>query len=318
MTDVNGPKVVVIGGGTGLPVLLRGLRKFPVNLSAIVTVSDDGGSTGRLREDLSMPAPGDIRKVIASMSDVEPTLLKLFQHRFEDGNGLSGHALGNLILAGMTSITGDFYQGIKEISRVFNVKGRIYPIANENMYLKAEFEDGTVVRGESKIPEVNKPIKRVFFDPPHIQPLPEAVRAIKQAELIVIAPGSLYTSIVPNLISWEIKDALRQTNAETVYVCNVMTQEGETADYTASDHIEALHRHVENPFVDSIVMHGEQIEQTIKYEYEKEHAEPVICDRDELERMGVRVIQGDIADLHSDGTLKHHEHKIANLLYELL
>ncbi|MET3682943.1 putative cofD-like protein [Alkalibacillus flavidus] len=318
MTNVNGPKVVVIGGGTGLPVLLRGLRKFPINLSAIVTVSDDGGSTGRLREDLSMPAPGDIRKVIASMSDVEPTLLELFQHRFEDGNGLSGHALGNLILAGMTSITGDFYKGIKEISRVFNVKGRIYPIANENMYLKAAFSDGTVVRGESNIPEVNKPIERVFYDPPHVQPLPEAVNAIKQAELIVIAPGSLYTSIIPNLISREIKDALRQTNAQTVYVCNVMTQHGETTGYKASDHIKAMHRHVDDSFVDSIVIHGEQIETTIKQEYEKEQAEPVVCDRDELEAMDVEVIKGDIADLHTDGTLKHHEHKIAKLLYELL
>ncbi|GEN46764.1 gluconeogenesis factor YvcK family protein [Alkalibacillus haloalkaliphilus] len=318
MTDVNGPKVVVIGGGTGMPVLLRGLRKFPINLSAIVTVSDDGGSSGRLREDLDIPAPGDIRKVIASMSDVEPTLLKLFQHRFDSGDGLSGHALGNLILAGMTSITGDFYKGIKEISRVFNVKGRIYPIANENMYLKAEFEDGTVVRGESNIPKVNKKIKHVFYDPPKVQPLPEAVKAIEQAELIVIAPGSLYTSIVPNLISEEIKDALSQTNAKSVYVCNVMTQYGETRGYTASEHVEALHRHVGSSFVDGIIVHGQKIERTIKQEYEKELAEPVVCDYEQLNDMKVQVIEGDIADLHSDGTLKHHEHKIAKLLYNLL
>ncbi|WP_188206671.1 gluconeogenesis factor YvcK family protein [Alkalibacillus aidingensis] len=318
MTDINGPKVVVIGGGTGMPVLLRGMRKFPINLSAIVTVSDDGGSSGRLREDLDIPAPGDIRKVIASMSDVEPTMLKLFQHRFESGDSLSGHALGNLILAGMISITGDFYKGIKEICRVFNVKGRIYPIANENMHLKAEFEDGSVVRGESNIPKENKKIKRVFYDPPIIEPLSEAVEAIKRAELIVIAPGSLYTSILPNLISREIKDALRQTKAKTVYVCNVMTQYGETNGYTASDHVQAMHDHVGESFVDGIVIHGQKIEHTIKQEYEKEKAEPVICDYESLNDMQVKVIEGDIADLHTDGTLKHHEYKVARLLYNLL
>ncbi|TFB24341.1 YvcK family protein [Filobacillus milosensis] len=318
MTNVHGPKVVVIGGGTGLPVLLRGLRQFPVNLTAIVTVFDDGGSTGRLREDLSIPAPGDIRKVIASMSDVEPTLMKLFQHRFENGNGLSGHSLGNLILAGMTSITGDFYKGIKEISRVFNVKGRIYPIANANMYLKAEFIDGTVVRGESNIPKVGKRIKRVFYDPPQIQPLPEAVQAIKRAEMIVIAPGSLYTSIIPNLLAPEIKQALKEAKAQKYYICNIMTQYGETSGYKASDHIEALHRHVGVPFIDEIVVHSETINPTIKAGYAKEKAEPVICDGDALFDQGVTVLKGDIASLHSDGTLKHDEHKIAKLLYDLL
>ncbi|WP_027965415.1 gluconeogenesis factor YvcK family protein [Halalkalibacillus halophilus] len=318
MTNVRGPKVVVIGGGTGLPVLLRGLRQFPVNLSAIVTVSDDGGSTGRLRQDYSIPAPGDIRKVIASMSDVEPTLLKLFEHRFENGDGLSGHALGNLILAGMTSVTGDFYKGIKEISKVFNVKGRIYPIANENMYLKAEFEDGTIVRGESKIPLVNKQIKRVYYDPPIVQPLPEAVEAIKRAELIVVAPGSLYTSILPNLISREIKEALSHTKAKKLYICNIMTQYGETNGYAVSDHVRALHDHVESSFVDSVVVHSERIERTIKQEYKKERAEPVHCDDHILKALGVDVLEGDIASLQEDGTLKHEEHKIAKLLYELV
>ncbi|MGP4073326.1 gluconeogenesis factor YvcK family protein [Piscibacillus sp. B03] len=318
MTNVNGPKVVVIGGGTGLPVLLRGLRQYPINLSAIVTVFDDGGSSGRLREDLSIPAPGDIRKVIASMSDVEPTLLKLFQHRFENGNGISGHSLGNLILAGMTSITGDFYKGIKEISRVFNVKGRIYPIANENMYLKAEFEDGTVVRGESNIPKVGKKIKRVFYDPPKIEPLPEAVQAIQKAEMIVVAPGSLYTSIIPNLIAPEIKQALLKAKAKKYYICNIMTQHGETDDYTASQHIKALHDHVGDKFIDEIVIHGKMISPNIKEGYAKEQAAPVLCDDENLHNVGVQVLKGDIASLHEDGTLKHDEQKIAKLLYNLL
>ncbi len=318
MTNVNGPKVVVIGGGTGMPVLLRGLRKYPINLSAIVTVADDGGSTGRLREDLSIPAPGDIRKVIASMSDVEPTLMKLFQHRFENGNGLSGHALGNLILAGMTSITGDFYKGIKEISKVFNVKGRIYPISNSNMYLKAEFEDGTVIRGESQIPKVKKRIKRVFYDSSEVEPLPEAIRAIKQAELIVIAPGSLYTSILPNLVAPKIQKAIEQSDATSVYVCNIMTQDGETSEYTASDHIRAIHQHANQSFLDRIIMHDVEISDRIIAAYEKEKAEPVICDEEEIRNLGVKVVRGNIANLHSDGTLKHDEHQIAKILYELV
>lgn len=318
MTNVNGPKIVVIGGGTGLPVLLRGLRKFPINLSAIVSVTDDGGSTGRLRKDLAIPALGDIRKVIASMSDAEPTLLKLFQHRFENGNGLSGHALGNLILAGMTSITGDFYRGIIEICKIFNVKGRIYPIANENMILKAEFTDGTVIRGESNIPKVGKKIKRVFYEPPHFQPLPGALEAIKRAELIVIAPGSLYTSIMPNLIAPEIKDALKTAKANTVYVCNVMTQHGETSKYKASDHIKAMHEHVGGSFIDKIIVHSEKIADKIKEGYAKEKAEPVHCDVDELNQLNIDIIEGRFATLHKDGTLKHDEHKIAKTLVELL
>ncbi|MGM8215242.1 gluconeogenesis factor YvcK family protein [Bacillaceae bacterium W0354] len=318
MTNVYGPKIVVIGGGTGLPVLLRGLRKYPINLSAIVTVSDDGGSTGRLREDLSIPAPGDIRKVIASMSDVEPTLLKLLEHRFENGNGLSGHALGNLILAGMTSITGDFYKGIKEISKVFNVKGRIYPIANENMFLKAEFEDGTVIRGESNIPKVGKKIKRVFYDSTNYQPLPDAIEAINRAELIVIAPGSLYTSIMPNLIAPQIQRALKSAQAETVYVCNVMTQFGETSGYKASDHIIAMQNHVGDSFIDKIIVHSKPVDESIMAGYAKEKAEQVECDDDQLQKLGVEVIKGNFASLHDDYTLKHDEHKIAKKLIGLL
>lgn len=318
MTSIHGPKVAVIGGGTGLPVLLRGLRKYPINLSAIVSVSDDGGSTGRLRQDLAIPAPGDIRKVIASMSDAEPTLLKLLQHRFENGNGLSGHALGNLILAAMTSITGDFYQGIKEISKVFNVKGRIYPIANENMFLNAEFVDGTVIRGESNIPKVGKKIKRVFYEPQHFQPLPEAIEAIKRAELIVIAPGSLYTSIMPNLIAPQIQEALKNAKATKIYVCNIMTQYGETSGYKASDHIVAMHNHVGDAFIDKIIVHSIPVDEKIKAGYAKEMAEPVVCDEENLKKLGVEVIKGNFASLHDDQTLKHDEHKIAKKLIQLI
>src|SRR5699024_8532517 len=199
-------RIVVIGGGTGMPVLLRGLKELPIDLTALVTVADDGGSTGRLRNEMDIPAPGDIRNVIAAMSDVEPMLIELFQHRFNSKNGLSGHSMGNLLLAAMTSITGDFYTGIEEISRVLNVKGHIYPISNDNLSLHAEMVDGEIVSGESKIPQANKQIQRVFLKPEPVHAFPNAVESIYNADLVVISPGSLYTSILPSLITPHIED----------------------------------------------------------------------------------------------------------------
>ncbi|WP_188652245.1 gluconeogenesis factor YvcK family protein [Pontibacillus salipaludis] len=311
------PRVVVLGGGTGMPVLLRGLKSFPIDLSAIVTVADDGGSSGRLREELSMPAPGDIRNVIAALSDAEPMLLDLFQHRFQNGNGLSGHSMGNLLLAAMNSITGDFFHGIKEISRVLNVKGNIFPIANQNMFLHAEMMDGSVVSGESKIPTSGKKIKRVFLSPEPVQPLPEAVKAVKEADLVVIAPGSLYTSTLPNMIVSQIGDALRETQGEVVYVCNVMTQHGETTDYTASDHVQAIQDHIGEGCLHSIVVHNQIIDDEVRKMYAVEHASPVINDQDRLREMGVNVIEGDIID-QNQTSLRHDTTKVAKLLYSML
>lgn len=310
-------KIVAIGGGTGMPVLLRGLKQLPVDLSAIVTVADDGGSSGKLRTELAMPAPGDIRNVIAALADAEPMLIDLFQHRFKDGNGLSGHSMGNLLLAAMTSISGDFYNGIKEISRVLKVKGNIYPIANQNVVLHAEMTDGEIVTGESNIPLANKQIKRVFVSPLPVKPLPDAIEAIKQADLIVISPGSLYTSVMPNLIVPEIENALRDAPGKVVYVCNVMTQYGETTGYTAGDHIQAIHDHIGADIVSSIVVNNSAIEQDIRKNYAEEHAEPVIYDISRLKSLGLEVIEADIID-HHQRKLRHDTHKIAKLLYAML
>ncbi|MFZ3579309.1 gluconeogenesis factor YvcK family protein [Virgibacillus sp. DJP39] len=317
MSEENQPRIVVIGGGTGMPVLLRGLKQLPVHLTALVTVSDDGGSTGRLRNGMSIPAPGDIRNVIAALSDAEPMLLELFQHRFENGDGLVGHSMGNLLLAAMTSITGNFYTGIKEISRVFNVRGKVYPISNENLTLHAEMEDGSIVIGESSIPLVNKRIKRVFLSPAKINPLPNAIRAIKRADLIVISPGSLYTSILPNMIIPKIDDAIRSSKGKVVYVCNVMTQAGETTSYSASEHVQAIIDHVGEGCLDSIVVHNEPIQKSIRDVYAEEHAEPVIYDTDRLLKMGIRIIEGDIIN-YDQTTVRHDTHKIANLLLSML
>ena len=201
MGNKENPKMVVLGGGTGMPVLLRGLKKYPIDLATIVTVADDGGSTGRLRKEYEMlPAPGDIRNVISALANVDDELMNLFQHRFESKNGLVGHSLGNIVLAAMNSITGNFYEAVEHVSKMLNVKGKIYPIVNESITLHAEMEDGTIVSGESHIPMKHKKIKRVFLTPNDIKPLPEAIEAILSANLVVISPGSLYTSILPNLI----------------------------------------------------------------------------------------------------------------------
>lgn len=317
MNSRNEPKVVVIGGGTGMPVLLRGLKNLPIDLVAIVTVADDGGSTGRIRNEMEIPAPGDIRNVIAALSDAEPMLIELFQHRFEVGNGLSGHSLGNLLLAAMTSVTGDFYDGIKEISRVLNVKGTIYPISTENLSLHAKMEDGTVISGESKIPLTKKKIDRVFLSPEPIKPFSQAVQAINDADLIVIGPGSLYTSIMPNLIVPSVQESLEMTKAKIVYVCNLMTQAGETTGYKASDHIEAINRHIGQGIVKSIVVHNEPIQKTVREKYAEENAEPVIYDTDRLLSLGLEIIEGDIINKQYPA-VRHDNDKIANLLYSLL
>ncbi|MHA6251794.1 gluconeogenesis factor YvcK family protein [Oceanobacillus sp. CAU 1775] len=317
MNDKKKQKVVVVGGGTGMPVLLRGLKNYPIDLVAIVTVADDGGSTGRLRTEFEIPAPGDIRNVIAALSDAEPMLIKLFQHRFDGGNGLTGHSLGNLLLAAMTSVTGGFYDGIKEISRVLNVKGKIYPISTENLSLHARMEDGTIVSGESNIPLSNKRIDEVYLSPQPAKPFVNAVQAIVDADLIVIAPGSLYTSIMPNLIVPSVQEALEITNAKIVYVCNLMTQYGETTGYTASDHVEAINRHIGSGILQSIVVHNEPIQQTIRQKYAEENAEPVVYDIERLLSLGLEIIEGDIIK-KPHHTVRHDTEKIAKLLYSLL
>lgn len=311
------PKVVIIGGGTGLPVLLRGLKKLPIDITAIVTVADDGGSSGRLREDMDIPAPGDIRNVLAAMSDVEPFIEKMFQHRFTEKNELSGHSLGNLILAAMTSLTGDFVHAIQEMSKFLNVRGKVLPAANQSVILHAEMEDGTIVSGESKIPFSGKKIKRVFLTPKDIKPLSETLTEIKQADLIVIGPGSLYTSILPNLLVPKIGDAVTHTKAKKVYICNLMTQAGETLDYTASDHVKALYKHIGSSCINSILINNEPIPIDIQNRYQAEFAKPVENDIERLKELGLEVIQDRIIS-YEEHTIRHNTKKVAALLYGMI
>jgi uncharacterized cofD-like protein len=317
MSNYGQPRIVVIGGGTGLPVLLRGLKQYPVDITAIVTVADDGGSSGRLREDLQIPPPGDIRNVLASLSDVEPLVEEMFQHRFKTSNELSGHSLGNLILAAMTSITGNFVHAIQEMSKILNVHGKVLPAANQSVVLHAEMEDGTIVSGESKIPYSGKRIKKVFMTPEKIRPLPEALQAIRQADLIIIGPGSLYTSILPNLLVPKIGDELCRSHAKKVYICNLMTQAGETHGFSASDHVKALYDHMSCAFINTILVNNEEIPQDIQLRYNEELADPVVYDLERLFELGLEVVHADIA-YQENGALRHDPKKVAKILYNLL
>jgi uncharacterized cofD-like protein len=311
------PRVVVIGGGTGLPVLLRGLKRFPLDLTAIVTVADDGGSSGRLREDLCIPPPGDIRNVLAALSEVEPLIIELFQHRFHSNGDLSGHSLGNLILAAMTNITGNFAHAVQELSRVLNVKGKVLPSANEIVMLHAEMEDGTIVSGESKIPFSGKKIKRVFLTPQHIDPLPETIHSIQRADFIIIGPGSLYTSILPNLLIPGIGEAVYHAKAQKIYICNLMTQAGETNDYTASDHVRAIYDHIGYSSIHKVIVNNGVFPNDIIEKYKQELAIPVVHDEENLLKLGLEIIAEPIAAFEN-GIIRHDPKKLAKIIYQLI
>jgi len=243
----RGPKVVAIGGGHGLSTLLRGLKQYTGNLTAVVTVADDGGSSGRLRREMGVLPPGDLRMCLVALADAEPLMTDLFQYRFDKGEGLEGHSFGNLFLVAMQSITGDVEHALRESSRVLAVRGQILPSTLADIQLHCHYVDGQTSAGESALPEAHKPIERIYLEPTNPEAYPEALKAILEADMIVIGPGSLYTSILPNLLVPDIAKAVRAANAVKVYVCNVATQRGETDDFHVSDHIQAIERHTGGP-----------------------------------------------------------------------
>lgn len=308
-------RVVVIGGGTGLSTVLRGLKKGPFDITAIVTVADDGGSSGRIRDDYDIPPPGDVRNVIAALSDVEPLVEKMFQYRFSQSETLSGHSLGNLMLTALTDITGDFSHAIAEMSKVLNVHGKVIPAANKKVTLHAELADGTFIEGESRIPKTSVPIKRVFLTPCDIEPIPAAIRAINRADYILIGPGSLYTSIIPNLLVQDIGAAIVRAKAQKIFICNLMTQKGETIHYSAADHIEAIHHHVGEPFIHTVLINNFEMPLEIIEKYKKENAAPVIFDIERLTKMGIEVIKREIALVDND-TVRHHAVNVTKWLEE--
>ncbi|NLY11661.1 MAG: YvcK family protein [Firmicutes bacterium] len=301
----KGPKITVIGGGTGLATMLRGLKEHSCNITAIVTVADDGGSSGRIREELGMLPPGDIRNTLTALADTEPLMEKLFQHRFSRGKGLNGHSFGNLFIAAMTEITGDFEEAIRECSKVLAVRGHVIPSTLETVQLRAEFCDGTEVTGESKIPLSNKKIARVCLEPSNATALQEAIESILNSEVVVLGPGSLYTSVIPNLLVDGIVDALMKTNAARIYVCNIMTQPGETDEMTASEHLKALFDHSGGrKIVDYCIINNQRLTTAQRQKYSLEKAFPVVADLQKIEQYGVQPV---LAPLINQSDLVRHD-----------
>ena len=311
----RGPRIVAIGGGTGLSTLLRGLKDYSSNITAIVTVADDGGSSGRLRREMGVLPPGDIRNCLAALSAEERLMTALFQYRFEVGNGLSGHSFGNLFLSAMTEITGDFEEAIAASSQVLAIRGCVLPATLSDVRLWAELEDGRRVEGESNIPEAAGRIARIGCTPENPPALPKAVEAIRRADYIIIGPGSLYTSIIPNLLVPGIANAIAATNAPCIYVCNVMDQPGETDRYTVGDHIEAIDRACGRRLFDTVLIQKDPPSPKALDRYAREGSFPVAIDRDIVARLGRRVVLANVIDEDPrTGLVRHHSQKLGRML----
>ena len=311
----RGCRIVAIGGGTGLSTLLRGLKEYTSNLTAIVTVTDDGGSSGRLRQELGVLPPGDIRNCLVALADSESTMTDLFQYRFHEGDGLSGHSFGNLFIAAMCGIAGDFDRAIKESSKVLNIKGRVLPSTLANVALEATLSDGTKVLGETSISKAASPIKSLRLVPERCTALPEALEAIVAADVIVLGPGSLYTSIMPNLLVTGIADAVLRANAVKIYVCNIMTQPGETDGMTASDHSRALLEPSHGRLFDYALVNVERAHRLLRA-YESEGAHQVIADFDAIASLGVTPVPGKFVS--EELQVRHDTKKLAHAIVKLI
>jgi uncharacterized cofD-like protein len=317
-------RIVAIGGGTGLSAILRGLKQCvapspnaasgdPIrDLVAVVTVTDDGGSSGRLRRDYSVLPPGDIRNCMVALSQDEALLGRLFQYRFASGNGLKGHSFGNLFLAALSHVTGDFVRAVRVSSEVLAIRGRIFPSTNQLVALEAVTESGRRIAGESRISRTSAPIRRVRLVPRHAKPLPEVLQAIAKADIILMGPGSLYTSVIPNLLVAGVADAIRKSRATRIYISNLMTQPGETVGYTAADHVRAILEHGGKDLIDCVILNNGEFAPEVERRYRTQGAFPVRTDAAELERMGVRCVVGDILEQH--GKVRHDGRKLSRLL----
>ena len=312
----KGPKVVVIGGGTGLSIMLRGLKTKTYNLTAVVTVADDGGSSGRIRQDLDMIAPGDLRNCLVALADKEGLLEKLFAHRFGGSGGLSGHSFGNLFIAALIEVLGDVEGALDASSKILKVRGKVIPSSADKILLNAELADGTVVQGESNIPAVKGKIERVFTIPVYPWAVQSAVDAINEADAIVLGPGSLYTSIMPNLLVPDIALAVRECKAKKLYICNVMTQPGETDGYTVADHVKAINRHAGAKIIDFVIVNDGFIPPKMRQQYSQAGSHPVRADQDEIEKTGATMITADL--VNKDTGVTHDTDKLANVLIDLI
>lgn len=306
----RGTKIVVIGGGTGLSTLLRGLKDYSSNITAVVTVADDGGSSGILRREMGMLPPGDIRNCIAALADEEKLLTELFQYRFRTGKGLEGHSFGNLFLTAMSDIVGGLEGAITASSKVLAIQGKVLPATLSDVTLWAEFDDGKIVKGESNIPEVGGKIVNFGCYPANPPALPAVLKAIEQAEYIILGPGSLYTSIIPNLLIPEIREAISRSSVPRIYVCNVMTQPGETDGYTVADHIKAIDKVCQDKIFDAVLVQGRSPSAQALKKYAEEGSHPVYLDREEITKLGRRIVQANVMNENPDSGYVRHEPKL--------
>ena len=302
-------KVVVLGGGTGSSTLLRGLKEFPIDLTAIVSVCDDGNSTGVLREEFNIPAVGDIRRVLVSLSETEPLVMELFNYRFKTKSDLDGHTVGNLLLTASSEITGNLSDGIEALSKIFNLKGKVVPLTEENVVLMGEMGDGAIVEGEHHITQYKSTVKRVFYKEKP-QPTKEAVKAIKEADLIILSMGSVFTSIIPNLICEEIVEAIDHSKGKIMYVCNMVTQPGETEDFKVSDHVKLLNQYLGKRKIHVVVANNGKIDEEMAKRYESlEQKDPVELDRKETRSIVEKIIADDYV-IVKNNLLRHNVLKL--------
>jgi uncharacterized cofD-like protein len=319
-------RVVALGGGTGLSAVLRGLKHYlarrkkehaerPISdLTAMVTVTDDGGSSGRLRREYQVLPPGDIRNCMVALSKDEDLLSKLFQYRFPRGPGLGGHSFGNLFLTALTNVTGDFSEAVRVSAQVLAIRGKIFPSTTQNVTLEAVLEDGRIIAGETRISSSRKRIKRVRLVPRNVRPLPEVLDAIREANLILVGPGSLYTSLIPNLLIGRVVETIVRSRATCVYIANLMTQPGETQHYSVADHVRAIYAHTRRPIFDCAVINRTPVTARVLRRYRAHGAEPVDPSFDELDRMGLKYVTGDL--LQEDGVVRHDRGRLTRLLLE--
>jgi uncharacterized cofD-like protein len=319
-------RVVALGGGTGLSAVLRGLKehiaergkystKRPIGgLTAVVTVTDDGGSSGRLRREYQILPPGDIRNCMVALSRDELLLGDLFQYRFPAGRGLAGHSFGNLFLTALTNVTGDFARAVQVSAQVLAIRGRIYPSTAQNVTLEAELADGKIVKGETNISRSRKRIERVRLVPRRVRPLPEVLAALREANLILVGPGSLYTSILPNLLVEEVSEVIANSRATRVYIANLMTQPGETQSYSVADHLRAIYAHTGRKLFDSVVINRTPISPRLLRRYAAQGAEPVDASFKDLDEMGVKYVTGDI--VQQEKVIRHDQLRLTKLLLD--
>ena len=310
-------KIVVLGGGSGLSTLLRGLKEFPLDITAIVSVCDDGKSTGRLRKEFKTPAVGDIRRVLVSLSETEPLFEQLLNYRFKTTSDLNGHTVGNLLLTAMANITGSLSDGIESLSKVLNLKGKILPLTEDNVILMGKMEDGTIIEGEHNITLTDKKIQDVYYkEVPVVNN--EAIKALKEADLVILSMGSIFTSIIPNLLCNEIIKAIDKSNAKIMYVCNLMTQPGETDNFNVSHHVKLLNKYLGKRKIDTLIVNNGNIDSDLVKKYETlEQKDPVPYDLENLKDLNINIIEDDFIAIENE-TIRHDVIKLAFYIFREL